>query len=122
MGAYNSPPLANFMQEITIVNSENSTTLPWVLKFAQLMEAKLAKNRHKGDRAGWLNASPFELLRRLRDEAVEIEEALYHSTSPDEVEKECADVANFAMMIADTFRARCEMNRLAAEVDTVGLG
>lgn len=83
----------------------NSPTWPFVLAFAKRMEAKLAKNRHKGDREGWLDMEPGDILSRVLDENVELGEALrswYHvSSGSKEVADECADVANFCMMLAD---------------------
>lgn len=78
--------------------------------FAGRMKAKLAANAHKGDRDGWRCDPPHALLRRLREEVKEladlIDVALVNDdgTDPDFADKvadECADVANFAMFIAD---------------------
>lgn len=80
--------------------SGESRTLPVVLAFARRMEAKLAKNRHKGDRGGWLKDTPSALLRRLKVETNELEKAI-QSNSCGDIANEAADVANFAMMIAD---------------------
>ncbi len=88
-----------------------SPTSPYVLAFAELMEAKLEANRHKGNREGWMKASPNALLERLREELVELIWALRGTTlepGPDAlaaVAHEAADVANFAMMIADRIGA-----------------
>ena len=95
-----------------------SATRPWVDAFADEMEAKLAENRHKGDRAGWAEMNPAWLLARLEDEVRELRAAIaymprcgcrsvsecYHfkrMAEPGVIRRECADVANFAMMIAD---------------------
>jgi len=79
-----------------------SPTWPFVLQFAKHMEAKLAKNRHKGDRSGWLKDSSKALFERLEDETMELEDELYISYGTVEsITSECADVANFAMMVAD---------------------
>jgi hypothetical protein len=81
-----------------------SKTLPWVLRFAHEMEKKLALNRHKGDRGGWLNDSADSLFMRLRVEVEELAKALEpdgSSASAVFITGEAADVANFAMMIAD---------------------
>lgn len=88
------------------------TTEQCVVEFGRLMEAKLAKNRRKGDRAGWLNLAPLELLRLLRGEVDELTAALEAGTA-DDVESECADVANFAMMVSDSFRHRSEPRKEA---------
>ena len=78
--------------------------------FAVLMKAKLAKNAHKGDRDGWRCDTPNALLRRLREEVQELAHLVDvpfvndDGTDPDfaaEVGGEAADIANFAMVIAD---------------------
>jgi NTP pyrophosphatase (non-canonical NTP hydrolase) len=84
--------------------------------FADEMEARLAANRHKGDRSGWAKESPRWLMQRLQQEIVELHSALRLACpecghrraeteadpySSSEVIAECADIANFAMMIAD---------------------
>lgn len=89
--------------------AERSATWPSVLKFAELMEAKLAKNRHKGDRAGWLNADPRDLFDALEHEVSELEEA-FNEGDAIAIAKEAADVANFAMMVADWFVERSGAN------------
>lgn len=83
-----------------------SPTWPHVMAFAKRMEGKLAKNRHKGDRAGWLADHPGDLLRRIRDEANELENAILSDHSSEDVWQEAADVANFALMVADSYAAR----------------
>jgi hypothetical protein len=66
---------------------------PEVLAFAQAMEAKLKENDHKG---GWKACTPPWLMERLREEVHEPGSAV-----PERVLGEAADVANFAMFIAD---------------------
>ena len=83
-----------------------SGTLKYVEAFARLMESKLAENRHKGDRDGWQTISSEELLQLLRDEVDELSVALIRNRAPNArtrkaVRRECADIANFALMIAD---------------------
>lgn len=93
---------------------DNSPTWPHVLAFALRMEAKLEKNRHKGDRAGWLKDHPWDLVERILDETVEVQECFANTTdggvapikTPEEIADECADVANFCMMLAD--KVTCE--------------
>jgi hypothetical protein len=90
----------------------NSPTWPYVLVFAKRMEAKLAKNRHKGDREGWLKDHPWNLVERILDETVEVQQCFTDAGSGpqfDDAEKlanECADVANFCMMVADRVTAQ----------------
>lgn len=82
---------------------------PEVLAFAHLMEAKLRENDHKG---GWANEHQRHLFDRLQEEADELALVISHGTpwsraqnlrapNPEWVGSEAADVANFAMMIAD---------------------
>lgn len=84
-----------------------SPTWPYVLAFAIRMEAKLEKNRHKGNREGWLKDDPDDLSSRLKQELVELDDAVFHedwaqdSEGRERIANEAADVANFAMMIAD---------------------
>ncbi len=85
-----------------------SATRPWVDAFADAMEAKLDANRDKGDRNGWRKEQAAYLRRCLLNEVAE----LFHemdthgvpgtaSQRKARIVSECADVANFAMMIAD---------------------
>lgn len=85
---------------------------PEVAAFAQAMEAQLRANDHK---PGWKGIEPDALLDRLREERRELEVAVLQievyamgNCSPantthyvGRVVKEAADVANFAMMVAD---------------------
>ncbi len=68
-----------------------------ILAFNVHMEYKLAKNDHKG---GWENWSDTELFDLMQLEVQELIEAL-NTGNADDIIDECADVANFAMMIAD---------------------
>jgi hypothetical protein len=65
------------------------------------MRAKLEANEHKGS---WRRTPTYLLMRGLRDELEELADALIANT-PEAVVKEAADVANFALMIADRARA-----------------
>lgn len=85
---------------------------PEVLAFACLMAAKLRENDHKG---GWQYTPTNYLAARLGEEAAELNALLIEArtdiASPPssalnreeriKVGREAADVANFAMMIAD---------------------
>jgi hypothetical protein len=83
---------------------------PEVAAFALLMEAKLRENDHKG---GWHGEDTEGLLRRLREETDELETAMKRGPGTEWpygarqkpqrtlIGREAADVANFAMMLAD---------------------
>lgn len=68
-----------------------------VRRFSLLMELKLRKNDHKG---GWANMPRETLLALLDGEVQELREAIA-SGDPLDIAQEAADVANYAMMIAD---------------------
>lgn len=77
---------------------------PEVVAFANLMEAQLRANDHKG---GWRGDTAAALHNRLLEEAEELFDALNWRSAflgdadPERIGSEAADVANFAMMIAD---------------------
>lgn len=77
-----------------------------LLAFVNLMEEKLQENSHK---TGWGDESLMFFMRRLREEVDELESALRRKRgSPKAVQREAADVANFAMMLS----SRCDMHTL----------
>lgn len=55
-------------------------------------------------------------MQGLRKEVRELEEALRHG-SPNEILEEAADVANFAMMVADIHRQPTEGKERKEEID-----
>ena len=77
-------------------------------RFQRAMWDKLKVNRHKG---GWKGADPDLLARRVQNELLELNEALesvaaskdlpWFSEEIDKAQRECADIANFAMMVFD---------------------
>lgn len=69
-----------------------------VQQFAAEMQNKLDENCHKG---GWHDCTWHYLRKRLREETAELEIAVA-SRDKKRIVREAADVANFAMMIADT--------------------
>lgn len=86
---------------------------PALAMFAIAMEARLRANDHKG---GWGDCQYRFLFRRLLEEAEELREATgihcsacgHNPGKKDgrDIRDEAADVANFAMMIADVAIAR----------------
>jgi len=77
---------------------------PEVLAFARLMEQQLRANDHK---PGWKHDSADALIDRLNQELDELADAVDEwpqsriLNGTERVGKEAADVANFAMMLAD---------------------
>ncbi len=66
--------------------------------FFERCSEKLVLNNHKGD---WRTLSDEELLELLKQEVEELREALSNNELySTDIIMECADVANFAMMIA----------------------
>jgi len=82
-------------------NNNRQGCRPVVKWFAEQMEAALKRNDHK---SGWLNDDWDELHDRILDETKELyRECGKFSKDEEKIIKEAADVANFAMMIADKF-------------------
>jgi len=84
-----------------------------VMWFAHQMQKKL--DQRMADKTGWLRTHNKELMARMMDEVEELLEAMQHAYKPDldleetrgafdDMLRECVDVANFAMMIADKCR------------------
>ena len=80
---------------------------PEVQWFAEQMELKLRANDHKG---GWANEDLLWLWSRIREEWEELHTAIFcqDPIPQDLIVGEAADVANFAMMVADNARRRGE--------------
>ncbi len=76
---------------------------PVVREFAIEMEKKLAKNDHKTE---WNKLPLAAFVRRLQNEVEEMKMAIEYET-PEAVTKECADIANFALIIADRANRDC---------------
>lgn len=84
-----------------------------ITKFAETMQRKLDQNKDKpcskmnpkGKGRSWKQCDLYWLLYRLRQETLELEEALYN-TDKDGVISESGDVGNFAMFIHDIVSSR----------------
>lgn len=78
---------------------------PTVAWFAEAMRRKLDDNAEKG---GWEHCYKGYLMGRLVDEARELQECVagFPVVGAGDVLEEAADVANFAMMIADVLRRK----------------
>ena len=74
-----------------------------VYALVAVMKRRLQANRHKSH---WSYDSQLDLLKKLRAEVEELDEAIKLGSVT--IIDECADVANFAAMIADKARGRSE--------------
>lgn len=71
----------------------------FVREFSEQMEKRLRKHDAKKGFEDWLTAEPLDLAEELRYHLSALDLALLESEDG-EVQKECADIANFAMMVA----------------------
>ena len=93
------------MDVITDIERSEERDLEAVKWFTTLMHKKLRKNKCKQD---WLEYDESYILRRLNEELDELKDALFKQRSSASIEEamlECADVANFAMMMAEKLKA-----------------
>lgn len=73
----------------------------WALKpFTDAMRVKLAMNKHKDRGDGWESVDLSQIFAGLKKEVAELEEALIRRNTT-EILLECADIANFAMIVAN---------------------
>jgi hypothetical protein len=89
--------------EAALREATPSPTRHWVQAFAEQMEARLAENRHKGDRPGWLQQAPALHVEAALRHANRLGAAVQRGTSPDMVCALASDAANRLMMAADTY-------------------
>lgn len=90
---------------------KKSPTWPFVGQFARLaMERQLSLHRDRGDRPGWMRASPDDLFQALLEQTQKASDVLMRimmnpPAVPPEVKaqllKHLGHIANFAMMVAD---------------------
>jgi len=69
--------------------------------FAQRMELELRTHDKDWGPRGWKGTAPLQLLDGLERDLLKLKQALKRGDTPKAVEQ-CADVANMAMMLADT--------------------
>lgn len=77
-----------------------------VARFGETMVEKLEQNAQKGGPEVWRTFAYIRLGELLQDEFEELGHAIGGALTPDEVDREAADVANFALMIADKYRSQ----------------
>jgi len=71
-----------------------------VESFAKEMEKQLRANEYKG---GWEDCTARHLLDELQRNYIAIISAFLNNDCDGDITRRCANVANFAMMIADNF-------------------
>ena len=103
-GFFKIPPLSNSSNSYdSIVIDHSKVIRKEVVWFAEQMEARLKENDHK---KGWQDCDFLYLQLRLRREYNELRREIM-TTEKKDVDKiisECADIANFCMMIANNFK------------------
>ena len=72
------------------------------------MLVKLYEHRHKGH---WEDINIDRALDRMSDEVVELSEAIMISDH-DEIHREAADVANFALIVSSVLRRKQRQDQL----------
>ena len=72
-----------------------------ILRFAVNMQQELDNNDYK---TGWENLSPSWIIHRIKQETKELEKAIKEKHLKRKIISECADIANFVMMLADNIR------------------
>ena len=80
-----------------------SPTKEMLNQFAAIMETKFALHREKGGPDEWRKTPARQYVTRILDEVNELLAAL-DSEDPDKICHEAADVANFALIVADCAR------------------
>ena len=86
-----------------------------VARMAVQMEAQLRANEHKG---GWPNCHPSWLCAELTRNLAELQHVILradyaHEWSRQDAVRRCANIANFAAMIADNLGALPEVDQQA---------
>lgn len=87
-----------------------------VERFADQMEQRLSENDYKG---GWQDCRYGVLFGRLIEECYELMSAVLNGSPVEGVVSEAADVANFAMMIADNKSRESRRQETIDAVDRV---
>lgn len=75
-----------------------------VLRFAAAMQAKLDAN--DGDKCGWGDLTNQECFESILEELKELQDAVVNNWSPDIVDGEAADAANFLCFLVTNYRRR----------------
>lgn len=85
-----------------------------VKKLAKIQVIKLVENHHKG---GWDEITPEWAFKRTMEECAELYESIVMRKHPDEVKRECADVANFLLMTMESYERNYQSNPIGVDYD-----
>ncbi len=77
---------------------------------AQFHKAMLRKLRRHAVKGLWTTMTLPYLLRRIQMEVAELCAAVAAEVNAEDVEDECADIANLSMMLADNYRRGREVD------------
>jgi len=78
-----------------------------IMMFSTNMEEKLRVHDEDKGLAGWIDMDPKKLLELLMGEVLELSDVMIGTEWDNQkIINECADVANYAMMITDIIRSR----------------
>jgi hypothetical protein len=80
-----------------------SPTKQYVDEFAASMEAELEKNRHKGDRPGWLKYKPAHHATKAVYRTQDVEDGIMAGLEVEQVRQLAAHAANRLMMTVDSY-------------------
>lgn len=91
-----------------------------VRRFAELMELRLRIYDKERGRQGWLHPMlhPAYIMSRADEELIEVQDALDRHATREDVVAECADVANFMMMMADVQLVRSSYERARSTIES----
>lgn len=101
-------PLRQIANEIastkTAAKAQAPTTTSMIpVKWLQAMDGKLKANVHKGGKGDWKNEELLFFASKLTEEVAELMRAVRWHATRGEVMAEAADVANVALMLADSY-------------------
>lgn len=78
-----------------------------IMEFACNMEEKLRIHDENKGRAGWVDMKPKKLLELLMGEILELSDVMIDPKyDSQKAISECADIANYSMMIVDIIKRR----------------
>lgn len=84
-------------ERVGIRHTDGTQVRPSVVRFARLMEAQLRKNDSRG---GWSNCDRVYFMEKLEINLRDLGHDL-RAGAHEAVQRDCADLGNFAMMLAE---------------------